>query len=89
MSEENEKIGEVLLVVKVPVDLKKALEELQYLELKGDKLKLYAVADIAREALLKGLRIILMEREILRQMIEKEGKDGAIRAYTSLVKTDK
>ena len=85
MSEE-EGVAEVTLPqVRVPADLKKIVDELRYMTLKGDKLRLYNVSDIMREALLKGLRLMLVERAIFDTIIEKEAREGAERIYTSLV----
>jgi len=82
-----DKVAEVALTpVKVPVELKKVLDELKYLELKGDKIRLFTTSDIMREALLKGVRLMLVEREILDKIMEKEAKNGAGRIYTSLSK---
>lgn len=82
---EEEKIAEVSLPpVKVPADLKKIIDELKYLRLKGDKLRLYNTSGIMREALLKGLRLMLLERAIYDTIIEKEARAGAERLYTSL-----
>ena len=84
MSDE-EKIGEVVLPpVKVPEDVKKVIDEFKYLDLKGDKVKLYVTADIMREALIKGLRLMLLERKVFNEMIEREAKEGAKRIYSSL-----
>lgn len=82
---EEERIAEVSIVVKMPESLKKALEEMTYLTLKGDKLKLYSVADIAREALLKGMRLMMVERQVFETILEEEAKVGAERIYTSLM----
>ena len=83
----NNKVAEVALTpVKVPVELKKVLDELKYLELKGDKIRLFTTSDIMREALLKGVRLMLVEREILDGIIEKEARNGAERVYASLNK---
>jgi hypothetical protein len=84
MSEEG--VAEVSIVVKMPESLKKALEEMTFLTLKGDKLKLYSVADIAREALLKGMRLMMVERQVFETILESEAKIGAERIYASLVK---
>lgn len=83
---ENEGIAEVALAVKVPRELKETMEGLCYLEFKGDKVRLYRTADIAREALLKGLRLMLLEKEVFERMIHDEAKKGATRIYGSLVK---
>jgi len=83
MTEEG--VAEVSVVVKMPESLKKALEEMTYLILKGDKLKLYSVADIAREALLKGVRLMIVEREVFERILESEAKVGAERIYASLI----
>ena len=82
---EEERIAEVVMAIKMPEALKKVIEGLVYVDFKGDKLKLYAASDIAREALLKGLRLILLEREIFEKIIEKEARAGAERIYASLV----
>jgi len=84
MSDE-EKLTEASLVIKLPLRLKKELESLTYLDIKGDKIRIYVVTDIAREALLKGVRLIILEREILNRMLEKEAKNEAERIYTSLI----
>jgi len=81
---EEERIAEVVMVIKMPEALKKVIEGLVYVDFKGDKLKLYSASDIAREALLKGLRLIFLEREIFEKIIEKEAREGAERIYTSL-----
>ena len=82
---EEERIAEVVMVIKMPEALKKVIEGLVYVDFKGDKLKLYSASDIAREALLKGLRLIFLEREIFEKIIEKEARNGAERIYASLV----
>jgi len=86
---EEERIAEVTLPpVRVPRDFKQIIDDLMFLEMKGSKIKLYLTADIMREALFKGLRIMLLEREILNKMMEKEAMNGAMRSYTSLVTVD-
>jgi hypothetical protein len=88
MSEES--IAEVTLPpVRVPEELKKIVEDLQYLVLKGDRMKMYLTADIMREALFKGLRLMLLEREVFDRIMEKEAENGAMRIHASLVKPAK
>jgi len=85
--QEEERIAEVALpVVKVPTELRDVINDLKYLKLKGDKIKMYTTSDIVREALLKGLRLMLFERAIYDVIIEKEARAGAERIYASLNK---
>jgi len=70
--------------VKVPAVLRDMLDELKYLELRGEKIRLFTTTDIMREALLKGIRLMMMEKEVYQKMIEVEAKNGAQRIYTSL-----
>lgn len=81
----SEKVAEVSLPpVKVPADLKRIIDELKFLELKGDKLRLYNTSDIMREALLKGLQLMLLERDIYNKLMKMKAVEGAKRIYTSL-----
>jgi hypothetical protein len=81
-------MSEVRITLKVPKELKGIVEEMRFLKLGEDKLKIYTVADIVREALLKGLRLMLVEREVFEKMLEGEAKEGASRIYASLVKSE-
>lgn len=82
---ENDSVAEIALPpVKVPAILRDMLDDLKYLELKGEKIRLFTTTDIMREALLKGIRLMMMEKEVYQKMIEVEAKNGAQRIYTSL-----
>jgi hypothetical protein len=78
-------VAEVSMTVKLPAGIKKTVEEMRYVEFKGDKIRLYETSDIAREALLKGLRLMILEREIFDSVLKKEAKEGAVRIYATLV----
>ena len=87
--EEEERIAEVALQsVKVPALIRDAINDLKYLKLKGDMIKLHTTAGIMREALLKGVRLMLLEREIYNVIIEKEARAGAAQIYASLNKEE-
>jgi len=82
---DNNSIAEVSLPpVKVPAVLKEMLDGLKFLTLKGEKIRLFTMTDVMREALLKGVRLMTIEKEIYQVMIEEEAKNGAERIYTSL-----
>jgi len=82
---ENEKIAEEVVSVRVPSVLKEVMKELEYLELRGDKIRLFNMTDVLREALLKGVRLMLLEKEVVKTMIlNQEAMNGAKRIYASL-----
>ena len=83
----SEEVNEVFLPhIRVPLSLKDAIEDLGYLELKGDKLRLFSVTDVMREALVKGVQLMYMEREMFDEMVRGEAKEGALRIQASLVR---
>lgn len=83
----SEEVTEIFLPhIRVPLDLKQAIEGLTYLKLKGDKLKLYNLSDVMREALVKGVQLMYMERQIFNELIKREAKEGALRIHASLVR---
>lgn len=82
----SEEVTEIFLPhIRVPLDLKKAIVDLTYLRLKGDKLKLYNLSDVMREALVKGVQLMYMERQIFNELVKREAKEGALRIHASLV----
>ena len=83
----SEEVTEVFLPhIRVPLDLKKAVDDLTYLKLKGDKLKLFNLSDVMREALVKGVQLMYMERQMFNGLVKREAKEGAMRIQASLVK---
>jgi hypothetical protein len=81
-------MSEVRIALKVPKELKEMMEQMTFLEIGGGRVQIYTVADITREALLKGLRLMHLERGVFEKMLEKEAKSGASRIYASLVKSE-
>lgn len=75
----------VLPKVRLPVELKPVIEELKCLEIKGDKIKLFTTSDVVREALVKGLELMLMERAFTYKFMKKKAKEYGERFYGSLV----
>jgi len=83
----SEEVTEIFLPhIRVSLDLKKAVKDLTYLELKGDKIKLYNLSDVMREALIKGVQLMYMERLIFNELVKSEAKEGALRIQASLVR---
>lgn len=64
--------------------LKNTIEELRTVMLGDEKVLLYTVSDITREALYKGLSLMMEERRFAQNLRSKKAKEGAKRLNASL-----
>ena len=84
MSEE--RIAEVALIsVKVPKIVKVVLNELMYVDFGGEKTKLHNMSDIIREAVMKGLHLMCLERMLYDELVEHQANEG-LKHIASLLK---
>jgi len=85
MSED--RVAEVSLqAVKVPEIVKDTINGLAFIDFGGEKVKLYTITDIMREALMKGLSLMLLERKLYEELMAKQAKNGAELIQASLLK---
>lgn len=73
--------------VRVPNSLLRLLDDLCYIKVGSENIKIHDRSDIAREALLKGVKLMLMEKVILKRLMSMDANKSAKQVYTHLEKT--
>lgn len=79
----------VLPQVKVSMEIREIVEELRFVTIRGKKVEVSAQVDIVREALAKGLKLMLLEKQITEQLLEEEAIDSAIRRTSQITNEER